>query len=189
MMIMTTTTVPRPMYTIFSFLRGAASIGAAEGRVPPSILFSPLRRVCCPAVTCIRDRRRRFRTGPVVRPTEFLGVCEGLIKFRRRPTRSGSAAGGCDRGPRARLPPPASIRSSAAVAQPAPHMSQRRLTRLLPVEPVHEPLMQSVQFTRPQSDTGKVPPVTTPTSELPSSHGKHRCERQGRARRGVGRRS
>jgi hypothetical protein len=37
------------------------------------------------------------------------------------------------------------------------HVSQRRLTRLLPVEPVHEPLMQSTQFTGPQPDIGKVP--------------------------------
>jgi hypothetical protein len=40
--------------------------------------------------------------------------------------------------------------------QPTP-VSQRRLTRLLPVELVYEPLMESTQFTRPQPDISKVP--------------------------------
>jgi hypothetical protein len=38
-----------------------------------------------------------------------------------------------------------------------PHVSQCRLTRLLPVEPVHEPLMQSTQFTGPPPDISKAP--------------------------------
>jgi len=39
-MTIMTTTVPRPMYTGFSFFRGAAPLGAAENRVPPKGPFS-----------------------------------------------------------------------------------------------------------------------------------------------------
>ncbi len=56
-----------------------------------------------------------------------------------------------------------------------PHVRQSRLTRLLPVEPVHEPLKQSARFTRPQPDTARSPPMTTPTTELATRHGTHRC--------------
>jgi hypothetical protein len=38
-----------------------------------------------------------------------------------------------------------------------PHVRQSRFARLRPVETVHEPLMQSGQFTRPQPDVSKVP--------------------------------
>lgn len=54
-MTMMTTTVPRPIYTSFSFPQGAAPIGAAKNRVPPSKPFSPLQLFCCPAVTCTHN--------------------------------------------------------------------------------------------------------------------------------------
>lgn len=36
-------------------------------------------------------------------------------------------------------------------------MRERRISRLLPVETVHEPLVHGTQFSGPQPDIGKVP--------------------------------
>lgn len=38
-----------------------------------------------------------------------------------------------------------------------PHIGQRRLPRLRPAEPVHEPLVHRIQFTRPHTHISKVP--------------------------------
>ncbi len=38
-----------------------------------------------------------------------------------------------------------------------PHVGKRRPTRLLPAEPMHEPLVHHIQLTRPRPAIGKVP--------------------------------
>ena len=57
-----------------------------------------------------------------------------------------------------------------------PHIRERRLPRLLPIEPVHKPLMHRAQFTSPRPPIGKVP-THNQTNDLrwPTVTEKNRC--------------